>query len=331
MDLAEHTEGGSAATGRTSQEAYSRRARTGGGGKLHPITEDDDVDMRTLTPEQVRQVRTRQALRQLQSPPNTQAWMPDILSENIKILLDATRDPRELLEDEEPRGRQPGASGSNDGKKRSGSGSGSKPGKRRKQAISENPEEAAKQVPLERVRLRLGSPVRAPSDSDDLNTITPNLQPIQTPYAIHETFDIADEWFVGQFRMLFRKIERLFDEYFCIHDLDEGEFYQPWAANHAPEFLDYVLHVAEPDPNGGGWDKILRDKNQRKWLLMGVMWTILENKVFNADLWGANQQEKELMFSIEKATFTNEGTSFLPIRFALAKAYYRFCTFKAPQ
>ena len=103
---------------------------------------------------------------------------------------------------------------------------------------------------MERVRSRSGSQARAPIDSDDLNTIAPNPPlPIQTPYAIHETFDIADESFVSQFRMLFGKIERFFDEPFCIHDLDEGEFHQPWAANHAPEFLDCALHDVEPDPN----------------------------------------------------------------------------------
>jgi hypothetical protein len=130
-------------------------------------------------------------------------------------------------------------------------------------------------------------------------------------FRIHPVQDRTDEWFVHEFRLLFRRLEAYFDNYFCIHNLDEGEFHQPWAANHTPEFLTYVLQVAEADPNGGDWDKILRDTDQRKWLLVGIMMTILENKVFNADLWGATKEEKELMFGIEKALFTQEGTTVL--------------------
>ena len=43
---------------------------------------------------------------------------------------------------------------------------------------------------------------------------------------------------------------------------------------------------------------------------MGIIMTILENKVFNEDLWGATKEERELIFGIEKALFTQEGTTF---------------------
>lgn len=304
-------------TPRRGRLAESKRSRSTDGpptrsrGTRPTKKEDDELDMRTLTPVQVRQLQTRQALRQLRSPPNTTTFTPqhhDILSENVKLLLDATRDPSELPdtdEDGDRSGGPTGSSGRERGWKRSRSKSRSKSVK--KQKVPDLPETAGNQGPLE--RLPPGPQVRVPGDNDNLIKLNP--QPVQMWFRIHPVQDRTDEWFVHEFRLLFRRLEAYFDNYFCIHNLDEGEFHQPWAANHTPEFLTYVLQVAEADPNGGDWDKILRDTDQRKWLLVGIMMTILENKVFNADLWGATKEEKELMFGIEKALFTQEGTTVL--------------------
>ena len=277
--------------------------------------EDNEVDMRTLTPVQVKQLQTRQALRQLRPPPDTETFTTkhhDILSENIKLLLDATRDPSDFPDTDEDEGRsgRPTSHLSHGrGRKRSHSRSRFRSRLAKKQKVPDQPEIAGTQFPLE--GLSRWPHVRARKDNDSLIKLNP--QPVQMWFNTHPVIDRTDEWFVAEFRSLFRRLETYFAKYFCVHNLDEGDFHQPWAVNNTAGFLNYAQRVAEPDPSSGGWDKILRDTEQRKWLLVGIMITILESKVFKEDLWGATKEEKELMFGIEKALLTQEGTTSHPI------------------
>lgn len=278
-----------------------------------PTAEDgDDVDARVLDTVQQRKLQARRALRQLRSPAQTQTWTPEhqeIISSNIDLLMNATRDPLELGSDNDEnrrRGRPTKKSTPGQGTKRSHSRS--KSGKLQT-GLDPNPESGT-EGHLKRLRIR--SLVRVPDQPlPDFPTLNP--QPIQSVFPQHPLGDRSDEWFVNEFRKLFRRIEKFLDEYFCIQNLDEGEFHQPWAINHTPEFLNYVLQVAEQDPEQGGWDKMLRDTNQRKWLLMGMLMRILEVKVFGGDLWGATKEEKELMFGLEKALIAQEGPSSPPL------------------
>lgn len=269
--------------------------------------EDDEVDVRTLNTVQKRQLQAHKALRQLLAPPQSQSWSTqheEILSSNIDLLLNATSDPPELQSDsdESSSERETEESTLNRGTKRP-----------RRHSI---PETVLDANPMEdtdspRQRLRKGTGVRIPDEGpQDLPPLNP--QPLRFDFPQHPVEDRSDEWFVGEFRKLFRMMEGFFEEYYSIHNLDEGEVLQPWAVNHTPEFLNYTLEVAEQDPEQGGWDMLLRDTKQRKWLLQRILMRILEVKVFATNLWGATKEEKELMFGIEKALFTQEGTS-LPV------------------
>ena len=99
------------------------------------------------------------------------------------------------------------------------------------------------------------------------------------------------------------------DSYFDVHDLSRGDVYQPWAASLAPEFVRYAEQVAEPDPATGGWDPLLKDTLQRKWLLVGILVRILEMKVFSQNLWGAGTEEGQMLHELDRAFFTHEGKS----------------------
>jgi hypothetical protein len=140
---------------------------------------------------------------------------------------------------------------------------------------------------------------------EDFATLRP--QPLQFLFPAHPHEDRSDEWFIAQFRKLFRRISRFAHDYFGLHDIDAGEFHQPWAAGMAPEFLRYVEQVAEADPMISSWDKLLQDTAQREWLIVAVLTRILEIHVFGADLWGADTQEKELLLGLERALLTREG------------------------
>jgi hypothetical protein len=161
---------------------------------------------------------------------------------------------------------------------------------------------AENQRPWKKLRFRTGISQNIPVD---LATLQP--QPLQLQFDLHPDADRSDSYFVDEFRKLFRRIFNFSQAFFGIHDLDEGEFHQPWVANIAPEFVSYVEQVAESDPAVGGWEDLLRDTQQRRWLIVAVIMRILEVQVFQADLWGADQQEKELLLGIERALLTREG------------------------
>ncbi len=75
---------------------------------------------------------------------------------------------------------------------------------------------------------------------------------------------------------------------------------------HTPEFIYWCEQVAEPDPKTG-WDSLLRDGKERKWLVMGVIVRILRTKIFDEELFGTDEREAELMHGVEKTFFLSEG------------------------
>jgi hypothetical protein len=156
--------------------------------------------------------------------------------------------------------------------------------------------------PFKRPRTRTQVGLRPPTD---LSTLKP--QPLQFQFPIHPEKERSNEWFQNEFRKLFNRLEAFSREYFGLHDLEEGEFHQPWAAGMTPEFLNYVEMVSDADPELGDWDQLLRSTKQRQWLIMAVLFRILEVKILSMDLWGADKEEKKLLFGIERAFLTREG------------------------
>ncbi|KAF8852203.1 hypothetical protein BDZ45DRAFT_116349 [Acephala macrosclerotiorum] len=158
--------------------------------------------------------------------------------------------------------------------------------------------------PQKRQRLNTIMQTQAPTDLPTLNP-----QPIQINYESHPLEDQSDEWFMGMFKDLYRQIEQFVIKYYAIHDLDKGAFYEPWAAGFSPEFIAWAEQIAEPDPSMGGWDNILRNTEQRQWFIMGILMRIIQRKIFDEDLFGSNQQQRELMHGLDRALFAREGFS----------------------
>jgi hypothetical protein len=117
------------------------------------------------------------------------------------------------------------------------------------------------------------------------------------------------------FRRLFRQTDKFATYYFGVHDLDAGEFFEPWAAGMTDDFVTWAEQVAEPDPNLGTWDDLLRETGQRKWLVMGVLMKIVVVKVFGADLFGASKEQAELLYGISRALVGREGKQNSPTPF----------------
>lgn len=158
------------------------------------------------------------------------------------------------------------------------------------------------QRPSKKTKLRTGITQHV---LQDFETLQP--QPLQFTFPEHPDEDRSDEWYVTEFRVLFRRIFKFSSDFFGLHDIDVGEFHQPWAAGMTPEFIRHVEDVAEADPMDGSWDTLLRNTVQREWLIVAVIMRILEIHVFGADLWGAEPEQKALLLDLERALLTREG------------------------
>jgi hypothetical protein len=147
----------------------------------------------------------------------------------------------------------------------------------------------------------------------DLANLAP--QPLRISYKPHPLEDRSDAWYTEMFRRLFRQTDKFATYYFGVHDLDAGEFFEPWAAGMTDDFVTWAEQVAEPDPNLGTWDDLLRETGQRKWLVMGVLMKIVVVKVFGADLFGASKEQAELLYGISRALVGREGKQNSPTPF----------------
>lgn len=154
-------------------------------------------------------------------------------------------------------------------------------------------------------------PPQARNTTLDVAVLQP--QPIRITYELPAPGDRDDVWFIDAFKQLYQEAENFVDTYFCMHDLKVGTFYEPWNINHTPEFLWWAEQIAEPDP-ATGWDSLLRDGRERKWLVMGIVMGVLRVKIFDEELFGCDEQEKEVMHDIEKTLFLSEGLFPLPPR-----------------
>jgi hypothetical protein len=140
----------------------------------------------------------------------------------------------------------------------------------------------------------------------DLATLAP--QPLRISYKPHPLEDRSDAWFTEMFRRLFRQSDRFATHYFAVHNLEAGQFFEPWAAGMTDEFITWAEQVAEPDANHVDyWDEILRNTVQRKWLVMAILMKIIKVKIFDADMFGTGKEQAELLHGISRALLGREG------------------------
>lgn len=139
------------------------------------------------------------------------------------------------------------------------------------------------------------------------------LLPIQVQYQVHPPKERSDAWWVESFRRLYHQMEGVLAHYFTLHDISQSSG-SPWALGMTPEFVRWAEQVAEPDweaaGSSAGWDELLKDSTQRKWLLMAVLMKIFKVKIFNEYLFGASKAQKEACFTLDRAFLAREGMLF---------------------
>lgn len=65
-----------------------------------------------------------------------------------------------------------------------------------------------------------------------------------------------------------------------------------------PQFIEYAKLVGHEDRIRGSWAALLNDPRQRKWLITGILGVVMERKIFDQLLFGA---EPELRSELERA------------------------------
>lgn len=117
----------------------------------------------------------------------------------------------------------------------------------------------------------------------------------------------TDEWFRDEFERLYDQVANFVDTFFCqFQDIPLENRLSPWI-EMSPEFVRYSIMVAEPDDNLGDWNRILLEKNERRYLLVGILARILEAKVFGEMLFGGSKAQKKQLEDLERSSIEVEG------------------------
>ncbi|KAM0441140.1 hypothetical protein ACHAPT_000445 [Fusarium lateritium] len=119
--------------------------------------------------------------------------------------------------------------------------------------------------------------------------------------------DLPDEWYEEKFIILFTDIYDLVQSVFCPDDNAQAPRVSPWLREYSNEFVNYVKLVAHPDPRAGKWERLLRDKLERASLLTAIIFKVLDTKVLSHLLFGASEEQEELLCSSDAAFIDVEG------------------------
>jgi hypothetical protein len=118
----------------------------------------------------------------------------------------------------------------------------------------------------------------------------------------------TDEWFRDEFERLYDQVANFVDIFFCqFQDVSLESSLSPWI-EMSSEFVRYSMMVAEPDDSLGDWNRILLERNERRYLLVGIFARILESKVFGELLFGASKGQKKQLEQLERSSIEVEGT-----------------------
>ncbi|CZT51897.1 uncharacterized protein RSE6_13119 [Rhynchosporium secalis] len=185
-----------------------------------------------------------------------------------------------------------------------GGGGGGRGGRKRKRSSSEdNEDEEAQALKARKARLDAIAQLQI-LEPVDIVTLAP--LPTQINYPAHPTTDRPDAWFIDNFTMFYRQVEGTISHYYALHDIPLSS--EPWLeCKMTPEFLKWAEQVVEPNPRFGSWDELLRDKEMRKWFVMGVVMKVLKRKVFDKYLFGCGEVEEELFLQTDRAFLGREG------------------------
>ncbi|KAI1374333.1 hypothetical protein F4677DRAFT_176649 [Hypoxylon crocopeplum] len=92
-----------------------------------------------------------------------------------------------------------------------------------------------------------------------------------------------------------------------------------WDMNLTPQFIEYARLVAIEDHGLRGWPAIIDEPHQRVWLIVGIIGQIMEKKIFNELLFGADETTEDELGRLDRRYINKEGYDRKAVRSVLAR------------
>ncbi|KAL7620873.1 hypothetical protein AAE478_009871 [Parahypoxylon ruwenzoriense] len=120
--------------------------------------------------------------------------------------------------------------------------------------------------------------------------------------------DYDDDFFRKHYSNLYFKTVRFAQKWFDGEvDLSGIGGDEIWGSPMTTQFIQYAHLVAHEDQMRGGWPIILNNPKQRRWLIVGILAQIIEKKVFNELLFGAETKTREELERLDETYLQEEG------------------------
>ncbi|KAI0383648.1 hypothetical protein F5Y04DRAFT_269913 [Hypomontagnella monticulosa] len=121
--------------------------------------------------------------------------------------------------------------------------------------------------------------------------------------------DYDDEFFQRHYENLYVAVvifvSKWFDCNVSLGNLAERD--EIWTMHMTDQFIEYARIVAHDDSLNGRWPVILNDPAQRKWLIVGIIGQIMEKKIFNELLFGADKEIEDELTRLDTKWMGKEG------------------------
>lgn len=141
-----------------------------------------------------------------------------------------------------------------------------------------------------------------------------DIRPAQLDFSalidkVSHSQDYDDEFFKKHFENLYVAVvifvSKWFDCNVSLGNLAERD--NIWTMHMTEQFVEYARLVAHDDSLNGKWPVILNDPSQRKWLIVGIIGQIMEKKIFNELLFGADQDIEQELERLDNKWMHKEG------------------------
>jgi hypothetical protein len=124
-----------------------------------------------------------------------------------------------------------------------------------------------------------------------------------------------DSWYAENNRRLYDMAANWSETYFSRKNFPEKYNGKTWLLDLNEQFVQYANIVAHEDPFFGprfdgrpdGWEHILRDRMNRKWLVVGILAQIIEKKIFVELLFGATPEQAKQLEKQDRDNITKDG------------------------
>lgn len=138
----------------------------------------------------------------------------------------------------------------------------------------------------------------------------PGFHPTRRQLPFEQLFlEHPDEFYELHYSQVRIEIDQLVKKAFCTAD-GYGTGKSPWVRGYSEQFCKHVDMLARPDILSGHWDRLLRDQEQRSYLLQAIIMRILHSQILSSLLFGADPQYIKLLRSGDTALIDAEGRSY---------------------